>query len=109
MSIENYSTRRTPGFFARYYFLCYKSNISRGLLGQSEAKTTSSSAGDERPRSTHNGSSASACESEISDIFDESWMESTIKANESQNNESDADQHREPKPSNLYKYVLMFD
>ena len=53
----------------------------------------------------HSSASASvACDLEDSDIYDETWLESTLKVNG--HTSSGADEKREKKPSRLYKYVI---
>ena len=79
--------------------------LFRGLLGQSEIKANGST-GEECRGSTTHCSSASAgndYDAEISDIYDETWLESTVIVNEHRSN--GADEHKEPKPSKIYKYV----
>ena len=75
------------------------------MLGQSEIKANGST-GEECRGSTTHCSSASAgndYDAEISDIYDETWLESTVIVNEHRSN--GADEHKEPKPSKIYKYV----
>ena len=73
----------------------------RGLLGQK----ANGSASEEYCGKTSHHSSASAgnaSDAEISDIYDETWLESTIRVNEHRSN--GAEEQKEPKPSRLYKY-----
>ena len=74
----------------------------RGLLGQ----TDSCSADGACPSATrHSSASASVnLDTETSDIYDETWLESTIKVDDHKSN--GANEMTEKKSSSLYKYVF---
>lgn len=79
---------------------------SRGLLGQNEIKTNGSADGACSRSTRHSSASARIAndiDAEISDIYDESWLESTVKVDEHRS--SDTDAMREKRSSTLYKYV----
>ena len=79
---------------------------SRGLLGQNEIKTNGSADGACSSSTRHSSASARIAndiDAEISDIFDESWLESTVKVDEHRS--SGTDEMREKRSSTLYKYV----
>jgi hypothetical protein len=88
------------------YFTLDLSYDCRGLLGQNESFSADGSGACPSATRRSSASASADLDAEISDIYDESWLESTIRVDDHRN--SDTNEMREKKPSSLYKYVTIF-